>query len=208
MSSGSGFSRRWRKIRQLPGRVPLRIKLITAVLALVAIALSITSIAGISVLRGYLLGTTDRALQNADFYDNFVRHYLFTQNAQGALGGQIWIAYVPEGGNQFHPVLEPVMGRPGSLNVVPPPTIPTSARWLAEHNGVPVTVPGQSGGRQWRVIAYRATFLTDQGPVSGTVLAAIDVTTIYRTVAALAIIDLIVSGIVLVALAIVGIAIV
>jgi two-component system OmpR family sensor kinase len=40
------------------------------------------------------------------------------------------------------------------------------------------------------------------------VLAAVDVTTIYRTVAALAIIDLIVSGIVLVALAIVGIAIV
>ena len=46
------LSRQWQAARQLPGRVPLRIKLITAVLALVAIALAAISIGGILVLRG------------------------------------------------------------------------------------------------------------------------------------------------------------
>ena len=46
MSSRSGLSRRWQQVRRLPGRTPLRIKLITAVLALVAIALAAISIAG------------------------------------------------------------------------------------------------------------------------------------------------------------------
>src|SRR5262249_62345679 len=41
--------------RRLPGRMPLRVRLIAAVVALVAAALLATSIGGISVLRGYLL---------------------------------------------------------------------------------------------------------------------------------------------------------
>ena len=95
-----------------------------------------------------------------------------------------------------------------SLDAVPPPSVPTSAGWLSAHNDMPVTVAGQSGDRQWRVMAYQETFLTPGGPTTGTVLVAFDVTSVYRTLAALALIDLIVSGIVLVALAIVGIAIV
>jgi hypothetical protein len=44
---------RWQALRQLPSRVPLRIKLITAVLALVVIALAVISIASISLFRDY-----------------------------------------------------------------------------------------------------------------------------------------------------------
>ncbi|MGN6172794.1 MAG: sensor histidine kinase [Streptosporangiaceae bacterium] len=208
MSFRSELSHRWQKARRIPGRVPLRIKLITAVLALVAVALSIISIAGISALRGYLLGGVDATLQNQDYYDNFVRRYLFAQTKFDSPGGQLWIAYLPAGERQYQSVLEPVGGRPMSLDAVPPPSVPTSAGWLAAHNDMPVTVHGQSGDRQWRVMAYQETFLTPGGPTTGTVLVAFDVTSIYRTLAALALIDLIVSGIVLVALAIVGIAIV
>ena len=208
MSFRPELSHRWQKVRRIPGRVPLRIKLITAVLALVAVALSIISIAGISALRGYLLGGVDAGLRNQGFYDDYVRRYLFTQTKTDSLGGQLWIAYLPAGERQYQPVLEPVGGRPMSLDAVPPPSIPTSAGWLAAHNGVPVTVHGQSGDRQWRVISYQETFLTPGGPTTGTVFVAFDVTSIYRTLTALALIDLIVSGIVLVALAIVGIAIV
>jgi len=208
MSFRSELSHRWHEARRIPGRVPLRIKLITAVLALVAVALSIISIAGISALRGYLLGGVDAGLQNQGIYDDYVRRYLFTQTTTESLGGQLWIAYLPAGEQKYQSVLEPVAGRPLSLGAVSPPSVPTSAGWLAAHNGVPVTVPGQSGDRQWRVISYQETFLTPGGPSTGTVLVAFDVTSIYRTLAALALIDLIVSGIVLVALAIVGIAIV
>ena len=52
----------WRSVRDLPGRTPLRIKLITALLALVAIALAVTSIAGIVILRNDLLGPVDNTL--------------------------------------------------------------------------------------------------------------------------------------------------
>src|SRR5258708_4040697 len=45
----------WRSARQVPGRMPLRIKLIAAVLALVTAALAVISIAGIAVLHRYLL---------------------------------------------------------------------------------------------------------------------------------------------------------
>jgi len=62
MSFRSESSHRWQKVRRIPGRVPLRIKLITAVLALVMIALVAISVVGISVLRGYLLGQADNEL--------------------------------------------------------------------------------------------------------------------------------------------------
>ena len=48
--------------QRLPGRVPLRVKLISALLALVAVALVVISITGISVVRGYLLGQSDQQL--------------------------------------------------------------------------------------------------------------------------------------------------
>jgi len=52
----------WRSVSQLPGRTPLRVKLITVVLAFVAIALAVISIAGISVLKSYLLDQADGQL--------------------------------------------------------------------------------------------------------------------------------------------------
>ena len=41
----------WRSLRDLPDRTPLRVKLIAAVLVLVAIALTVISLVGIYVLR-------------------------------------------------------------------------------------------------------------------------------------------------------------
>ena len=50
------------RIRRLVSRTPLRVKLISAVVAMVAIALVIISVAGISALKGYLLGQADSQL--------------------------------------------------------------------------------------------------------------------------------------------------
>ena len=56
----SGESRGfWTSVRRLPGRTPLRVKLITAVLTLVAIALLVISVAGLAFLRNYLLNQAD-----------------------------------------------------------------------------------------------------------------------------------------------------
>jgi len=194
----------------MPGRVPLRIKLITAVLALVAIALVVMSIVGISLLRGSLLGTVDSGLEDFSVlspYHNMVQHYLFNQTIQESPGGQVWLGYLGPDGN-LQPVLEPVTVRLGAQPTVSAPRLPP-ADWLAVHNGQPLTVPALSGGRQWRLVAYNQTFLNPGGgTVTGTLLLAADVTSVYHTVGTLAHIDVIVSVILIIALAVVGIAIV
>jgi hypothetical protein len=56
--------RPWQALRRLSNRTSLRTKLITALLALVIFALAAMGIAGVSLLRGYLIGPTDTALKN------------------------------------------------------------------------------------------------------------------------------------------------
>jgi two-component system OmpR family sensor kinase len=71
-------------------------------------------------------------------------------------------------------------------------------------------VPAQSGGGHWRLTAFPTQFTNNATgqTINGTIIAGVDVSSIYRTLDGLALIDLIVSGVVLVALAITGIAIV
>ena len=58
-----GLATRWgRSITRFSARIPLRIKLITVALALVAIALAVISAVSIAVFRGYLLRQADRQL--------------------------------------------------------------------------------------------------------------------------------------------------
>ena len=54
----------WQALRRLSSRTSLRTKLITALFTLVTLALVAISCAGISILRSYLLGQTDQALQS------------------------------------------------------------------------------------------------------------------------------------------------
>ena len=58
-------------LSRFAARTPLRVKLITALLALVIAALACISIAGIFVFRGYLLNKTDHELTTvANFVNN------------------------------------------------------------------------------------------------------------------------------------------
>ena len=56
--------RPWQALRRLSNRTSLRTKLITALLALVIFALAAMGIAGVSLLRGYLIGPVDNMLKN------------------------------------------------------------------------------------------------------------------------------------------------
>ncbi|HEY7361440.1 MAG TPA: hypothetical protein VH642_11560, partial [Streptosporangiaceae bacterium] len=99
MSSGSELSRRWQQVRRLPGRTPLRIKLITAVLALVVIALGAISIAGISLLRSYLLGQADTQLADiAETTQHTVSRCLSEPRACPLIGRGETISWLPTGG--------------------------------------------------------------------------------------------------------------
>jgi two-component system OmpR family sensor kinase len=217
MSVQSGFSRRWQKVRRVTGRIPLRIKLISAVLALVLIALGAISFGGITLLRNYLLGPFDAQLLSSDTQHGAVH---FTERClvppspcpQPVTGGAM-IDWLPVHG-QLQTVWLPVQPQfgimPSNSNIVPGPAIPADPGWAAGLAGHTVTVPATSGGGHWRLTAFPTRFINNATgqTTSGTVIVGFDVSSVYRTLDGLALIDLIVSAVVLVALAIIGIAIV
>jgi two-component system OmpR family sensor kinase len=215
MSLQSGFSRRWQKVRRATGRIPLRIKLISAVLALVLIALGAISIGGITLLRNYLLGPYDAGLLSTQVQHEAQR---FTE---GCLvnpsvcphGGNGSVDWLPTHG-PLQQVLVPVPPQfafmPTQANTVPGPAVQTNPHWVAGLVGKTVTVPAESAGGHWRLTAFPTQFTNDTTgqTFNGTIIVGFDVSSVYRTLDGLALIDLIVSAVVLVALAIVGIAIV
>ena len=211
MSVQSGFSRRWQKVRRLPGRTPLRIKLITAVLALVAIALGVISVTGIVLLRPYLLSQYDNQLAAAQGQvQRAVERCLSGTGPcqQPASGATLY--WLPTNGNLltiWFPVESP-FGMHSQPKAIPGPAIKVTQGWAAGLVGQDVTVPAVTGGGHWRVTAFHAVGDLNGQLVSGTIILGIDASNAYNTIGILVIIDLIVSAIVLVALAIVGIAIV
>jgi two-component system OmpR family sensor kinase len=217
MSVQSGFSRRWQKVRRATGRIPLRIKLISAVLALVLIALGAISFGGITLLRNYLLGPYDAGLLSSQAQHEAQRdteRCLVTPSLcpEPSAGGGM-VDWLPVHGQLQH-VLVPVQPEfaimPSQANIIPGPAIQTDPDWVASLVGRTVTVPAQSGGGHWRLTAFPTQFTNNATgqTINGTIIAGVDVSSIYRTLDGLALIDLIVSGVVLVALAITGIAIV
>jgi two-component system, OmpR family, sensor kinase len=217
----------WRSARQLPSRTPLRVKLIAAVLALVTAALAVISIAGIAFLRGYLLNQADGQLRAAVFNANvsaIVNSYLSlgAGSTQPAYGG-VSIQWLPSKG-QLQQVVAEVSGyRAGQPHLVSGPAISRQDSWLERPGGTsngpswlntsghpispPVTVSAIGGDGRWRVVSTTAEFLDPPNPpIKGTIILGVDVTRAYQTLNELTIIDLIVSGVLLLVLAAVGIA--
>jgi two-component system OmpR family sensor kinase len=201
-------------IRHLPDRTPLRVKLITAVLVLVGIALAVISVAGISFIRPYLLGPADNQLQTLSGQaQHAVAEYL--AGASPGTSQTAAVDWIPSG-RDLHQVVEPVAASfgsqlgPGLGRALPGPAVPTSASWLAAHQGSPVTVPAQSGGGKWRVLlTENVSYQSPSGTtVTGTVVVAVNVTTAYAIIDKLTLIDLLVSAAIILGIAIIGIAVV
>ena len=226
MASPTGSAGFRRSIRELPGRTPLRVKLIAAVLALVTAALAVISIAGIGFLRGYLLHQADQELRAAAYNANtgsIISSYLYFGAGPSQYGG-LSIQWLPASGKLQQVIAESSGFRGGPL--VPGPAVKRSDGWLYKPGpansrayswihtrgapvSAPVTVRASSGNGRWRVVTSAATFTVPSGrTVSGSIILGIDVTTQYRTLNELTIIDLIVSGALLVVLAIFGIAVI
>ncbi len=60
MASASWLDRSWGNLRRLLGRMPLRVKMITALLALVGLALVIISVASLTVFRNYQISRANQ----------------------------------------------------------------------------------------------------------------------------------------------------
>jgi two-component system OmpR family sensor kinase len=207
MSLGRGTGRgAWEGLRSLPGRTPLRVKLITAVLALVIIALGIISFTSRAVFRDYLMHQAENQLVN--YYQQVDQQAGLGRFDRMVVPGngleQVWLRSLQ--GQQIQ-----ILGQNVGPSV-PPPGVPTSQAWLTTNQGKLVTVPGQSGD-SWLVI----TDLIPNVPVtsaSGTSLQTVslivgyDIGKINQMIGYLTEVDVLVSLGVIVILAIVGVAVV
>jgi two-component system OmpR family sensor kinase len=198
-------------------RIPLRIKLITAVLMLVAIALAVISAVSIVVFHRYLLHQADQQLSaRARRLDNF-GGYVYVSPPAG-VPGRILTEVLDSSGRPLQPSGIAPAG-------VSPPDIPPSKTWIRGHDWQLVTVPATSGGGSWRVaikpIHYtlqRMPFTPDgvtpfvtstsQPGLSGTYVVGLDIGSISHTIGTLTMIDLAVGGVVIVILAGAGVALV
>jgi signal transduction histidine kinase len=186
--------------RSLLARTPIQVKLIVAVLALVTVALALIGLFSVAALDGYLVGRLDAQLQSV---------------AQSS-------ARLPppdyDGGRPGHrpgppsPYLVQYRLADGQLdeedrNLLEEgqqsPRVPDDAAWLAANSGEVVTVPATDGDGRWRVaVAPR------RDGSGGTMLVAASLDGIDSTTRQLRLIDLVVSAVVLLAVAAVGAAIV
>jgi|HubBroStandDraft_1064217.scaffolds.fasta_scaffold12641_2 two-component system OmpR family sensor kinase len=215
MADLTGSGSFWRTLRQLPDRTPLRVKLTAAVLVLVTAALALISVTGIAVLRGYLLNQADQAL-SAEVSSGQVRgsavpaqvqNYLVFGQRQPAAYSIQWLASsgpVKQTTNQF----SGFRNNGPDYGPAPGPTVKQGASWLNHGFYDPITVGGADGTR-WRVVSKTGSLFNPSGsPFTGTIIVGINVTNVYQTIGELSLIDLIISCVLLLALAIVAIAVI
>ncbi len=199
MAQTGGRGGLWQSLADVPGRLPLRVKLISTVLTLVAVALVVISVAGLLILRNDLLSGPDAALSNyVRTAQTQVSGYLDNGTTAPMANAAVdWIA-----AGHIHQVGIPTSATgPGNygggfaqhVTSIPGPAIQASSTWLAQHSHGPFTVAGQSGTR-WRVLLVPTPYSNGAGTsISGTVAIASNVTSIYTTIGQLASIDLLAS---------------
>ena len=202
---------RWQgDLQRLSGRTPLRIKMIAALLALVIIALAIISVASLTVFRSYLQGQA--GTQVTSLYNKTRQEIYYSGPFSGHVTGTYAPPNVVEVLNTNGQVVTPAIATGQSW---PGPNVPTDQAWLKAHSGQLTTVPGLEGGDNWLVITtqlHNAQVYGPTGPVGSpetvTLVVGMNLGTVNQTLGWLARLDLLVGLIIVVALAIVGVAIV
>jgi two-component system OmpR family sensor kinase len=201
-----GIRRRLADVRALPDRTPLRVQLVVVLLALVAVALLLTGVAGTTALKGYLLARIDDQLEDT------TRGALASGRLPAALEGSgppertfngpaltegFFSEVVDENGVGNGILRVPTNSQQSS------PRLPSLERSAAQkRDGKPFTVDAQQSGDDWRILV---TSLPDgqRSLVVGTSL-----TDVSNTVKRLIVIQLSVSVIVLILLGVAGYAVV
>jgi signal transduction histidine kinase len=190
-----GLLRAWR-------RTPLWLRLISAMLALVALGLTLTGAFGVRLLRGYLVDRVDEQL------DEGVRQIVEQVDDQDDIPGA-----QPDGTvvvpSQFDVTLlapdgSTVEMRHSGLSSSRPDVPNLTFDEAADRQGEPFTIDSTTGGQSWRAVAVPLSSTTG----SATLVMATSLDQVDSTVKRLVQIDLLVGLAVLGGLAIVGISMV
>jgi len=198
---------------RLSQRTPLRVKLITALLALVALALAVISFTSIAFFRAYLVNQSDSQLRK-------LITVATNQNTGGGGGGNLHGGdlYTLAIQGYFLEVLDAQGNRVDGFGNIAQvqqlgeslPSFPTSSAWLKSNAQDPVTVRSAYGGETWRVIEQGVSYsANDGGPLQpGTLVVAASMGSVDRTIGFLTSLDVVVSVIIMLGLAVVSVAVV
>ena len=200
-------SGRVQAMRQAAGRVPLRIKLVAGLLALVVIALAVSSTVGVAEFRSYQQGRVDAQLRALS--EQLRSSPIGALPSQATLSFEGYVIELRNAQGQLLPSCDVCTN--GDLTVAGP-NVPTSKSWLAANSNKVVTVPAMFGGDNWRVLERPAGYIQNSAPfvqnLTGTLIIGGDLGHLDQAVGWLARVNLVVSIIVVVALAILGVAMV
>src|ERR1039458_8145712 len=199
---GRWRARPWRGLRSLSNRTPLRTKLITALLALVIVALAAISVSSGRVLRSYLTELYDGQLQTT--FASISRISLLPGQSTQVNGSLVGVQQpgtpLSSSGMQVG-----TPGNGGYRQASSLPAVPTSLSWTNANSGKLVTVPAQSGKDSWRVItgpvSYQVLTSTGVEQVTGTLIIGNDLGDINATIGRLTAANLIVDAIIVSVLA-------
>ena len=179
------------RLGSLSARTPLRVKLVAALTVLVALALGITGLAAATALRGYLVDRVDANL---------------TASVQGRGGGLLQPAGPRRGPHRPDDYVLQVSSPTGAVvspftledDTLSPPKLPAlTSALVAAHHGQPFSVRSATDEHQWRVLLLPATL---QGsPVL--IAVATPLADVQSTVRHLAVLELAIGAIVLLAFA-------
>ena len=201
-------------IQRLSDRTPLRTKLITAVLALVIMALAAISVASVVMVREYVTTQHDSdlvaALDNAGHVGSFNQQRGFVLGYAQPTQSNVVLG-VQQPGQQLSWGLNSQL--PGMATPDPLPKLPTNGLWPGPNEGdsSPIfSAPAQSGPDTWRVLAQTQTF-TNQAtgaPTTAVLVVAEDIGNINALTTRLVLFNLLVGGAIVIVLAAVGVGVV
>jgi two-component system OmpR family sensor kinase len=191
----------------------LRVKLITALLALVALALVVISFTSTAVFRGYLLNRADTQLTglrvSAESQLTGTSGIGPGMPDQALAPGGYLVEALDTGGN--------LIGRFGNSQqlTVPGPGIPNSSSWMGAHAAKPVTVAAVSGSDSWRVIVEKVPNVLVRDLATGqpqtetvTLVVGQSIGDINRPIGYLIGVDVVVGLIIMLGLGVVSVAVV
>ncbi|MET9385415.1 HAMP domain-containing sensor histidine kinase [Streptomyces sp. NPDC002928] len=186
-------------------RLPLRVRLVAAIVLLVAVALTAISAVGVTFLHGQLLARADSQLSAVAA--TYPATPVGGNSQEEPAGGMPGIAPAVDGSAVYRIQQYDADGKPVKDGREPPdpatgPQVPQDAAWLDKHAGHPVTMPARAGGGIWRILIRP---LTD---TSGWLVIAMDLDELNGTISRLVRIDLTVGALGLFLLSIISIVIV
>ena len=218
MTTASPARRAMASVRRRYGRIPLRVKLVVAMLLLVVIALAVAGAAGAATLRGYLVDRVDAQLHAAE--QPIVEHGLSgvtgtapppgpsgpsdpdgDQRSHGAhdnrLPSQFVVAVTNAAGRLVYGPTSELIDPDEAMPDLPEPT---SAQSSAAGTRV-FTVDAVHGDNQWRVLA---TPVRLAGGAAGTLLIAQSLGPVNSTITHVELLSLVIGVITVILLAGIG----